>query len=332
MIQIQENPNLPVAGKYSLDDVKSFFYLMNAKPDTSIQLLKGRKKVTLAEIRDLNERIQRKLENHDLIGQIASINLIFEKGKIQDYATWAEFERETWNTINNKTDAISLVWDISIKLPKYQNPQRHTLKVRVGQAVSPKDMMELVFNSDNMSELMEKTADGIVKVDFIDQIIAGELIDKVVTWYDGLKKMPDDIGFQKILEKYQQILVGSIRNFTPVILLTIYNYYFVGFCKWASLTTNITFANIQLFLISFITIFFVGSMIGRLFSNWVDKKIDQYKGLNQFEITKGDENAMHESITNNNSITRKIMTKAGLTVVGTAVAFAVRHLLEIWIK
>lgn len=73
-------------------------------------------------------------------------------------------------------------------------------------------------------------------------------------------------------------------------------------------------------------------MIGRLFSNWVDKKIDQYKGLNQFEITKGDENAMHESITNNNSITAKIMTKAGLAVVGTVVAFAVRHLLEIWIK
>ena len=45
---------------------------MNAKPDTSIQLLEGRKKITLAEIRDLNERIQRKLQNHDLIGQIAS--------------------------------------------------------------------------------------------------------------------------------------------------------------------------------------------------------------------------------------------------------------------
>lgn len=43
-VQIIENENnLPVAGKYSLDDVKSFFYLMNAKPDTSIQLLKGKK-------------------------------------------------------------------------------------------------------------------------------------------------------------------------------------------------------------------------------------------------------------------------------------------------
>jgi hypothetical protein len=43
---INDQENLPVVtGKYSLDDVKSFFYLMNAKPDTSIQLLEGKKKL-----------------------------------------------------------------------------------------------------------------------------------------------------------------------------------------------------------------------------------------------------------------------------------------------
>ena len=329
---LNSEENLPVPGKYNLSDVKSFFYLMNAKPDTSIQLLKGRKKVTIAEIRDLNERIQRKLENHDLIGQIASINLIFEKGKIQDYGTWAEFERETWHTINNKTDAIALTWDISIKLPKYQNPQRHTLKVRVGQAISPKDMMELVFNSDNASELIEKRADGVVKVDFIDQVIAGELIEKVVAWYDGLKKMPDDVGVQKIMEKHQNFIVGVIHNFTPIILLGIYHYYFIAFCNWSNLTSNLTIANIQFLLITFITVFFVGSMIAKKIAKWTDKKIDDYKGLSQFEITKGDENAVHDAQQNNNTITKQILTKGGLAIVTTIVAFVVRHLLENWIK
>ncbi len=332
-VQIIENEsNLPVPGKYSLDDVKSFFYLMNAKPDTSIQLLKGRKKVSIAEIRDLNERIQRKLENHDLIGQIASINLIFEKGKIQDYSTWAEFERETWHTINNKTEAISLTWDISIKLPKYQNPQRHTLKVRIGQAVSPKDMMELVFNSDNTSELFEKRADGVVKVDFIDQVIAGELIEKVTSWYDGLKKMPDDIGIQNLMEKNQDLIVGIVHNFTPILFLSIYHYYFTAFCNWSNLKTNLSIGNIQLLLISFITIFFIGSMFAKKFAKWTDKKIDDYKGLSPFEITKGDENAVHEAQISNSTITKQLLRKVGLTILSTIVAFGLRYLLTIWIK
>jgi len=332
IVHTNNEGNLPVAGKYSLDDMKSFFYLMNAKPDTSIQLLEGRKKITIAEIRDLNERIQRKLQNHDLIGQIASINLIFEKGKIQDYATWAEFERETWHTINNKTDAISLTWDISVKLPRYENPQRHTLKVRVGQAISPKDMMELVFTSDNPTELREKRADGVVKVDFIDQVIAGELIEKVTSWYDGLKKMPNDKGIQMILEKYQSILVGIVFNFTPILFLSVYHYYFLAFCDWGSLPNNITIANIQLFLIVFAAIFYFGKIFASKFAKTLDKKIDEYVGISQFEITKGDENALHDAQLKNSSITKKILTKVGITIVTTIVAFGLRHLLELWIK
>lgn len=327
-----EGSEVAVVGKYSLDDVKSFFYLMNAKPDTSIQLLEGRKKITIAEIRDLNERVQRKLENHDLIGQIASINLIFEKGKIQDFATWSEFERETWHTINNKTDSISLTWDISIKLPKYQNPQRHTLKVRIGNSISPKDMIELVFNSDNPSEIKEKRAIGVVKVDFIDQVIASELIEKVVIWYDGLKKMPNDKGVQKFIEKYQSLIVGTVFNFTPILFLSIYHYYFIAFCDWGKLTANLNIASIQLFLIVFVAIFYAGRIFAQRFAKWIDKKIDEYKGLSQFEITNGDENAVHDAQINNNSITKKILTKAGLAVFGTVVAFIIRHLLEHSIK
>lgn len=333
-IEKSDNQELTPAkvSKYSLDDMKSLFYLMNAKPDTSIQLLEGRKKLSLADIRDLNERVQRKLQNHDLIGQIASINLIYEKGKIKDYATWAEFERENWNTINNKTEAVSVIWDISIKLPRYENPQRHTLKVRIGQAVSPKDMMELFFSSDNPTELREKRADGVVKVDFIDQVIAGELIEIVINWYEGLKKLPDDTGIQKYLEKYQNFLVGIIYNFTPVLILLIYHYYFVSFCGWSTLIDNISLASIQLLLITFIAVFFIGNMVAKKISRWTDRKIDDYKSLSPFEITKGDENAVNDAQTNNSNITKTLITKGLYAVFTTFIAFGIKYLFELWIK
>lgn len=324
--QGEEHRNLP--SKYSLEDMKSFFYLLNGKPDTSVQLLKGRKKVSIAEIRDLNERIQRKLENHNLIAQIASINLIFEKGKIQDYGSWAEFERETWHTINNITEVISLTWDISIKLPKYENPQRHTLKVKIGRSISPKDMLDLVFSSDNIGELIEQRADGVVKVDFIDQVIAGELIEKVTNWYDGLQNIPDETGLQKFFENYQSLIIGSINNFTPIFLLSLYHFYFTSFCNWSNYTNNITLANIQLLLISLLTVFFIGSMLGRRFAKWTDGKIDDYETLRQFSITKGDENSLSQSQLNNKSVSNTLLSKGGLAIFSAVIAFAVKYLLE----
>ncbi|HCD9233338.1 TPA: hypothetical protein NEG48_000295 [Elizabethkingia anophelis] len=327
----EENSQIVIANKYTLEDAKSIFYLMNAKPDTSIQLLEGRKKITFAEIKDLNARIQRKLENHHLIGQIASINLIFEKGKIKDYSTWAEFEREVWNTINNKTESISITWDISLKLPKYENPQRHTLKVRIGNSISPKDIMELVFNSDDPTELREKRAIGVVKVDFIDQVIAGELIERVTNWYDGLNKLPDEHGLQKFFIKNQDLIIGTIHNFTPIILLSLYHYYFITFSSLAKLY-ELTISNIQLLLIIFLFIFFIGSMLGKKFSRWTDKEIDKYKGLSQFEITKGDENAIEEARENNNKISKKLISKIIITIITTIVAFFVKHILEYFIN
>jgi len=328
-----DEANLPVvAGKYSLEDVKSFFYIMNAKPDTSIQLLEGRKKISISEIRDLNARVQRKLENHNLIGQIASINLFFEKGKIQDYSSWAEFQKETWHLINNKTDSITLTWDIFIKLPKYQIPQWHTLKVRIGNSISPKEMKELIFNSDNPSEIKEKRAIGVVKVDFIDQVIASELIEKVITWYDGLKKMSNDNAIQKFLEKNKSLITSIVFNFTPILFLSIYHYYFIAFCNWGKLRANLNINNIQIFLILFITVFYTGKIFAQKFAKWIDNKIDEYKALSQFEITKGDQHPFHDAQINNNSITKKIMANAGLVFVGTIAVFLIRNLLEKWKK
>ena len=322
----------PVEGGVNQKDYKAFYYLMNAKPDTTIQLLDGKKIISIADIRDLNERIQRKQENYTSLGSIASINIIFEKGKIQDYANWAEFERESWHTINNKTNAISLTWDFSIKLPYYLNPQRHTLKVRIGHSISPKDMMELIFNSDNRSEINEKRANGVVKVDFIDQIIASELIGIVITWYDGLKKLPNNNGIQVFLENNQRPIVEIIFNLIPILILAIYHYYFIAFCIWGKQAKNLNIANIQIFLIVFVAIFYISRIFTKIFARWIENKIDEYKGISQFEITKGDENAVYDSKINNNTITKTISFKVMYGIIITIISIIFKQLIENWIK
>jgi len=324
-----EKPNVQLPAKveksFSVDDMKAFFYLMNAKPDTSVQLLKETKKVTHADIRDLNERVQRKLQNHQLVGQIASINLHFDKGKILDYGSWAEYEREKWNTINQTTEAVSIEWDIQIKLPRYENPQRHTIKVRIGNSFTPKDVMELVFQSDNPSEIKESMSTGIIKVDFIDQVIASEIIERIVNWYDGLVKVPRPTGFQKRVLKHKKHIVGITNTFFPVLLLVIYHYYFIAFCTWGTDLGNTSLANIQLALIIFISIYFIGRIFGSSIANWLKKKIDSYKYHPDFNLTKGDENALEEYRTTNSGITKDLVQKIVISIVAMSIAFGIRE-------
>ena len=71
----------------SLDDFKSLFYRLNAKPDTEIRLLPGKKTLELADIRSINEQIAAKLRNHDITADVISINFILSNKKIKDYST-----------------------------------------------------------------------------------------------------------------------------------------------------------------------------------------------------------------------------------------------------
>ena len=93
----------------SLDELKSFFYFLNAKPDTETKLLSGTKTITLEDIRDINERIIRKLVNHIHKEIKTSITLVLSEKSIKDYSIWAEFDRENWNTINQSIESITII-------------------------------------------------------------------------------------------------------------------------------------------------------------------------------------------------------------------------------
>ena len=63
---MQNNKNITIKNtqKIDLETFKSYYYQMNAKPDTETKVFKEHKKVTLTKIRDLIERMNAKLENH----------------------------------------------------------------------------------------------------------------------------------------------------------------------------------------------------------------------------------------------------------------------------
>jgi hypothetical protein len=313
-----QNGNVPYKSLPSLEDFKALYYFMNAKPDTQIRLMQGKRIVDVSDIRKINEQITSKLLNHNVNGSITSITIVIGKNDIRDYSSWTEFERENWDTINGQTRSIMVVWDILIKLPQYNIPQRHTLKLRIGQALPPSDMIQLVMSSDNPSELMEAHSDAVCKIDFINQVLASELLAIVTNWYEGLHEPPKIVGFQLFFTKKQSTLISLIGHTVKITILAISVYFANFFCVRYNINNLLTLSNINWVVLFFLILHSASSFIAHICAKWVDDKIDDYEEYNRFIITKGDDKAVIAIEQQNDNITKEIKVKI---IIGIVTAF-----------
>jgi len=262
-----------------LDDFKSFFYQLNGKPDTEIRLLTDRKILELSDIRSINEQVAAKLENHEITAEISSINFILSNRKIKDYSTWAEFERENWDTINEKIQTVSINWDILIKLPKFRLPQRHSMKLRIGGDVLPKDIFQLMLTSDDVAQLLEAQTPSVCKVDFINDIIAGELLNIVDNWHKGLKDCPKTSSVEEFLKKEGKLLISPLlRYILPIVLLTISSIYYEYLLYFLGIQNTVSIDSLQKTAVFMIAIFAIGRFLGGKTEQFIDQKIDKLEG------------------------------------------------------
>jgi uncharacterized protein YlzI (FlbEa/FlbD family) len=293
----------------SLDDFKSLFYRLNAKPDTEIRLLPGKKTLELADIRSINEQIAAKLRNHDITADVISINFILSNKKIKDYSTWAEFERENWNTVNEKIQTLTLNWDILIKLPHYDLPQRHSIKLRIGTDIPPKDIFTLILTSDNIKELMEARSPSVCKVDFINNIIAAELLNVVSNWYEGLRDSPEPRIVQNFLKKQGTLLSEIIRYAFPIVSLMIVCQYSNYLFPILGIREEISIETLQKVFIFLAAFFMAGLFAGFKIERFIDKRINKLEEYPRFSITRGDGKAIEEFEKVNDKLTREIVSR-----------------------
>jgi hypothetical protein len=291
----------------SLDDFKSLFYLYNAKPDTEIRFFKGGKIVELADIRSLEEQVADKLGNHDTVGQTVSISFILSNKKLKEFSTWAEFERAKWNTINEKIEALSISWNILIQLPQYKSPQTHSMKLRIGNSIQPKDIFQLILTSDDVSEVREALSGVVCKVDFINTILANELLFLVDEWYKGLKPAPEPDLIQNFFKKYGKAATEALRACFPLLLLFVACNYSDYLYPLLGIDKNLSLATLQTSLLFLLTTYRLGSFLGRIIEKLIDRKIDKLEEYPNFLITKGDQNSSVEFEQNNKKLTIKFV-------------------------
>jgi len=307
-----------------LDEYKSIFYQLNAKPDTEIRLLRGKKNLELADIKSINEEISIKLSNHDVIVHVASINFVLSNRKIKDYSTWAEFERQNWDTVNEKVRTVSIKWDIAIKLPQYKLPQKHSIKVRIGTEILPKDIFQLILRSDDISELMEARTPSICKVDFVNNVLAVELLNVVGNWYEGLHDLPAPNPVNSFLRKNGSLISEILRYYSPVVLLLIFYQYSDYFLPAIGMEERITPKNLEALFILLVAIFTSGIFFGFKFERFRDNRINKFEEYPRFSITRGDRKAVEDFEKNNKKLTNQILIRVFWVLFALVVSSSVK--------
>ncbi|NID11553.1 hypothetical protein [Fibrivirga algicola] len=314
----------------SLDNFKAIIYTYNAKPDTDIILFKGSKIIEIGDIRSLHELIMRKIENYEDFGNSISLNLVIGKNKIKEYSNWHEFSREDWNSINGIIKSLAITWIFYIKLPMHQLPQKHTVKIRIGSNIPPQDIFHVVMSSDNRSELLELQAEGSCKIDFINPVISTEILAHAESWYEGLKNAPKlALPFQKFLERYQSTILNIVGNGISILLLVMFLLCLKAPGTEPLFYLRLNIPNIQIIIVSTISLFVVGQIIGRPMAKWLDKKIDSYRHHSSFLITRGDYNAKADIENGNKSISKDIRVRFIWVLISTFISILARYLLSI---
>lgn len=302
-----------------LSDLKSLFYQLNAKPDTEIRLLPRGKTIELSDIRSINEQVGDKIRNYDVIAQISSITFILSNRKIKDFSTWAEFEREKWDTINERVESLSITWDMQLKLPMYELPQRHSLKLRIGNAVPLKDMFQIAITSDDLSELLEAGSHGICKVDFVNSIIAAELLNIISNWHEGLDDLPEPAVIQRFFRKQGNLMSEIIKYLFPVLFLIIASLYSDYLNPMLGIGSEISMNHIQKISILLAVLFSSGIIIGGKVERSIDIKISKFESFPSFLITRGDEKAKNEFEKNNDKLAKQITNKVIWILIGFSI-------------
>ena len=268
---------------------KAMFYLFAGKPDSRSKTLNRKIQIDKQSILDLNSTITEKLKLHH-IDQVVTSVVMNQKGKeAVEYGIWDTFESHDFK-VPDTTESVLVKWDFLIKLDSYAAPQRHTLTVKVMKSPSPQDMLRRALTDQGDDD--ENSGLGVcsVRVDFINHILADELINVVERWNRALPKCTTLPSFVEWGVKRDQAIARSIHWSLPffIILLTLS---MIGYIDISNGNLN------RLAQVIFISVagFHYSVWLGRFLASKAYAAINESAEYFPFCITSGDKSAIADA-------------------------------------
>ena len=310
-----DNFSLDTVGhkKIDLDDFKALYYMLNAKPDTDIKLFPEPKRVSPHDLFELNNKVMEKLKNHDMITNLTKVTLDLSGNRIQEYESWAEFERAKWD-IASHTESISISWEMNFILPNKKLPQPHTMKLKIGSPLNPTEMFHLVLSQD-VHEIKSNMSNFVCKIDYINAVLCNELFLLVAEWHKALPSLQPEGRVEKIVKNHPKRIRESVKLLilsSGLLVLIAINHLILKLHAFDINSGTFLERGYQWLIASAFAVYLV-FIVGKIFGDWIYNNIDRIKDVPMFDLTKGDKNRSEEINQKNNKLMKEISLKLAVS-------------------
>lgn len=320
---LQNSNNQSLSTQEQTEHFKSIYYLLKAKRDTDIKLFGDNKHFRKADITELNDSIFQKLRTLDLVTQITTVTVTLSNREIKFFGNWNEFINTNWN-ISATTKSITIEWDFNFLFPNQRVPQTHTIRVRIGSDLRPNEIIHVIFQGGDESELEEAKSQVVCKIDFVNAQICSELKMIVNDWYEALPSNTSDHGLIIFLIKYKLYLKNIVSVLMLTSVLIFLNYFVISFLNDQQTSTDSLLR--KFYFLSTITILltYISISIGRLIAeNMISKSIGKFVRNPMFQFTKGDENKLAEVKNKNKKYIQNFIISVLLALLTNVIAYLI---------
>lgn len=183
-----------------------------------------------------------------------------------------------------------------------------------------------MLNTDETSDLLSMRAEGMVKVDFINQVLGNELINIVNEWNEGLRTIERKNNFQEFLQRNAGYISKAILYFFPLLILFLGFIYQNLIIKELDLSKDLNLITLERTLLIGATITSIGLVLSRLFANQFNRKIDKIKVPSGILITKGDETYDDELKKENKNIIKDIVGRVLISLTVAIIIIVLKYL------
>lgn len=276
---------------------RAMFYRQLAKSDSVTRVFNKTAVIDIEDIYDLNDRITRKLSHIQNAGYIIQANIKFADGKTKTFPDWKSFSDHTWHESESINNMI-ITWEFNALFPGLNQPERHTLMVKLSNGLRPEEVLNLVFTGklEDIQEMDNNLFPIVARVDFVDRDLGDELLNIVGEWSKSLRESTvQKSKFMLFLKRNKASLCSTLSMVTNLVVM------FASVWATGNIIKTLEFEVISditkqqlisiiytLFSCSFVWIFgkkIIGGITDTLYN-----RLKMYGDNALFNITKGDKN------------------------------------------
>ena len=297
------------------ESLKSLLYLAAGRQDSNVRMINQAILLSHEDLLELNDQIQEKLQQHETVG-LVSVDIMYKGGRATQFGTWAEFETHNFRE-PAPIDAMTLKWDFLFKMPTFAIPQRHTLTVKLLASFNPLHILQAVLSRhpDELGEAEIESAPIICRVDFINHLLADELLNIVEYWVKG-RRYPSFITkprtwIKKNKENLARLIRYSIPGCSGLLSAAVLHDHFRHIDVSLPLSPSLLEYGLLWLLASYFGIHAIRVLSGFIGRSLTDA-VDRYGGFSMFEISSGDKNRIEQYKRRNN---REVLRFVGSAIV-----------------